>query len=77
VRHLDAVGELSDWAEGSPVGAAVASGTSIVGLSVFVGSGLAEMNSGPNTLPPGNNGIWSFTTASAGAPPSLSGIAVP
>ena len=49
----------------SPVGAAIASGMSIVGQSVFVGSGLAETNFGPNTLPPGNNGIWSFTTAIA------------
>jgi outer membrane protein assembly factor BamB len=59
----------------SPVGATIASGTSIVGQSVFVGSGLAETNFGPNTLPPGNNGIWSFTIAIA--PPSSSGIAVP
>lgn len=59
----------------SPVGAAIASGASIVGQSVFVGSGLAETNFGPNTLPPGNNGIWSFTIAVA--PPISSRIAVP
>jgi outer membrane protein assembly factor BamB len=59
----------------SPVGGAIASGTSIVGQSVFVGSGLAETNFGPNTLPPGNNGIWSFTTAAA--PLGTRGIPVP
>ena len=50
-----------------PLGAAAASGTAIAGPSVFVGSGLSQGQAGPSTLPPGNNGVWSFTTG-AGAP---------
>jgi outer membrane protein assembly factor BamB len=58
-----------------PLGAATTSGTAVAGSSVFVGSGLAETQAGPNTLPPGNNGIWSFTTAVKA--PSVSGLPAP
>jgi outer membrane protein assembly factor BamB len=50
-----------------PLGATTASGTAIAGPSVFVGAGLSESQAGPSTIPPGNNGVWSFTAA-AGAP---------
>ncbi|MBV8980324.1 MAG: PQQ-binding-like beta-propeller repeat protein [Acidimicrobiia bacterium] len=50
-----------------PLGATTASGMSIVGSDVFTGAGLSESQAGPSTVPPGNNGVWSFTT-SAGAP---------
>ena len=49
-----------------PLGAAVASGTAIVGSSVFVGSGLSEGQIGSSTVPPGSNGIWKFNTTAGG-----------
>lgn len=58
-----------------PLGAAAASGPAVAGTSVFMGSGLSESQAGPSTLPPGNNGVWSFTTAVA--PPNVSGLPVP
>jgi outer membrane protein assembly factor BamB len=58
-----------------PLGGGATSGTAVVGSSVFLGSGLSEQQAGPTTLPPGNNGIWSFTTAVAA--PNVSGLPVP
>jgi uncharacterized repeat protein (TIGR01451 family) len=49
-----------------PLGAAVASGTAIVGNSVYVGSGLSEGQIGSSTVPPGSNGIWKFSTTAGG-----------
>ncbi|HEY1636494.1 MAG TPA: PQQ-binding-like beta-propeller repeat protein [Acidimicrobiales bacterium] len=43
-----------------PLGDSPASGASIVGSSVFLGAGISEGTVGPSTVPPGNNGIWSF-----------------
>ncbi len=45
-----------------PLGAALASGVSPVGPGLFVGSGLAEKSVNGVTVPPGLNGVWSFTT---------------
>jgi outer membrane protein assembly factor BamB len=45
-----------------PLGAPAASGAALAGAGVFVGSGLSEGAAGPSTIPPGNNGVWSFTT---------------
>jgi outer membrane protein assembly factor BamB len=45
-----------------PLGAPAASGAALVSSSVFLGSGLSEGAAGPSTVPPGNNGVWSFTT---------------
>lgn len=58
-----------------PLGAAAASGTSVVGSSVFVGSGIAEGQAGSTTVPPGNNGVWSFTTGTA--VPTLNNLPTP
>jgi outer membrane protein assembly factor BamB len=49
------------WA--SPLGATTASGMAIAGPSVFIGTGISEGQAGPTTIPPGANGVWSFTTA--------------
>jgi len=61
------------WA--SPLGATTASGTSIAGSNVFIGAGLSEGQAGPSTVPPGNNGVWSFTTT-PGAP-NINGLPTP
>ena len=45
-----------------PLGAAAASGATIVGQNVIVGSGLSEKEVDSTTIPPGDNGIWCFTT---------------
>jgi outer membrane protein assembly factor BamB len=45
-----------------PLGAPAASGAALVGSRVFLGSGLSEGAAGPSTVPPGNNGVWSFST---------------
>jgi outer membrane protein assembly factor BamB len=58
-----------------PLGAAAASGTAIDGSSVFLGSGLSQGQAGPTTVPPGSNGVWSFTVR-PGAP-ALAGVPVP
>jgi outer membrane protein assembly factor BamB len=58
-----------------PLGAAAASGTAIDGSSIFLGSGLSQGQAGPTTVPPGNNGVWSFTVR-AGAP-GLAGVPEP
>jgi outer membrane protein assembly factor BamB len=44
------------------LGAAPASGVSIVGTQIFLGAGIATSHEGSVTVPPGANGIWSFTT---------------
>jgi outer membrane protein assembly factor BamB len=64
-----------------PLAATTASGTAIAGPSIFIGAGLSESQAGPSTVPPGNNGVWSFTTA-VGVPsvpgaPSLPGAPLP
>jgi outer membrane protein assembly factor BamB len=46
-----------------PLGATTASGAAIAGSSIFMGAGLSESQAGPTTVPPGANGVWSFTTA--------------
>ncbi|HUC37595.1 MAG TPA: PQQ-binding-like beta-propeller repeat protein [Acidimicrobiales bacterium] len=57
------------WA--SPLAASAASGASVVGPSIFVGSGISE--GGQNV--PGANGIWSFTTVlGAPAAPATPGV---
>jgi outer membrane protein assembly factor BamB len=55
-----------------PLGAVPASGASIVGSSIFLGVGLSEGQAGPSTVPPGANGIWSFTLGAQA--PSVSGL---
>ena len=47
----------------SSLGAAPASGTSIVGSAIFLGTGISDGERGGTTVPPGANGIWSFSTA--------------
>ncbi len=56
----DAQDGLPLWA--FPLGAATASGAAIVGDRVFVGAGLAEESEDGVTIPPGANGVWSFST---------------
>jgi outer membrane protein assembly factor BamB len=55
-----------------PLGAAPASGTSIVGSDIFLGTGISEGEEASTTLPPGLNGIWSFSLATQ--VPSVSGL---
>jgi hypothetical protein len=49
-----------------------ASGASIVGSSIFLGVGISEGQAGSSTVPPGANGIWSFTLGAQA--PSVSGL---
>jgi outer membrane protein assembly factor BamB len=58
-----------------PLGATTSSGTAIAGSSIFLGSGLSSGQPGPTTIPPGNNGVWSFAV-SAGAP-NVGGLPAP
>ena len=55
-----------------PLGAVPASGASIVGSSIFLGVGISEGQAGSSTVPPGANGIWSFTLGAQA--PSVSGL---
>ena len=54
------------------LGGAPASGASMVGSSIFLGAGLSEQQEGSTTVPPGANGIWSFTLGAQ--VPSVSGL---
>ena len=45
---------------GFPAAAAAASGVSVVGASIFTGTGMSEGSVGPVGLPPELSGIWSF-----------------
>ena len=44
----------------------------MVGSSIFLGAGLSEQQEGSTTVPPGANGIWSFTLGAQ--VPSVSGL---
>ncbi len=54
------------------LGAAPASGTSIVGDAIFLGTGISEGEADSTTIPPGANGIWSFSLGLT--IPSVSGL---
>lgn len=55
-----------------PLGATPASGASVVGSSIFLGTGISEGEEASTTIPPGLNGIWSFSLDSGA--PTVSGL---
>ncbi len=61
VAAYDANTGLPLWA--FPLGAVPASGVSIVGTSIFLGTGLSEGSVGSVGIPPEVSGVWSFGTA--------------
>jgi outer membrane protein assembly factor BamB len=69
-RAYDADTGLPLWQ--FPLGAAPASGTSIVGSAIFLGSGISEGQNGSTTIPPGANGIWSFSLGTTA--PTVGGL---
>jgi outer membrane protein assembly factor BamB len=55
-----------------PLGAVPASGASITGQGIFLGTGISEGEVDSTTVPPGANGIWSFSLGAT--VPTVSGL---